>query len=257
MIVATIDYQGGISRAWSDVASFVPKLVGGLLILLIGYLIAKAIEKILDKVLQRIGFDRLVERGGIKTALAKSEYDAASILGRVVFYAIMLVVLSMAFGVFGTNPISIYLAAAVAYLPKVFVAILIVIIASAIAAAVRKLLADTLGGLSYGTFLAGAASAAILALGAIAALDQLGIASNVVNAVLYAALAAIVGVTVVAVGGGGIQPMRVRWEATLARYDQEKPNIRRQVQGAPNPEDVARQVLPSPGGVPPTSSSPL
>ena len=63
----------------------------------------------------------------------------------------------------------------------------------------------------------------VLALGVIAALDQLEIARNVVNAVLYAALAALVGVVVVAVGGGGIAPMRQRWENALTKVEAEAP----------------------------------
>ncbi len=220
-----VDYQQGVSNAWSNVATFVPKFFVFLIILVVGYLIAKAVEKILDKVLQRAGFDGLVERGGVKKALAKSKYDAASILGKLVFYAIMLFVLSTAFGVFGPNPLSDYLHSIVAYLPKVFIAILIVIVTMAIAAAVKTLIESSLGGLSYGKTVANLASVFIVALGVIAALDQLQIAKNVVNALLYAVLAAAVGVIVVAVGGGGIVPMRSRWEATLDRYDQEKPNI--------------------------------
>ena len=220
-----VDYQQGVSNAWSNIATFVPKLVVFLIILVVGYLIAKAVAKILAKVLERVGFDDLVERGGVKKALAKSKYDAAGILGQLVFYAIMLFVLSAAFGVFGNNPISAYLRSIVAYLPKVFVAILIVIVTMAIAAAVKTLIESTLGGLSYGKTVANAASILIIALGFIAALDQLEIAKNVVNALLYATLATIAGILVIAVGGGGIQPMRTRWESTLQRYDEEKPNI--------------------------------
>jgi small-conductance mechanosensitive channel len=217
-----MDWQGGLEQAWNNVAAFVPKLLACLVILIIGYFIAKAIEKILDRLLERVGFDRWVERGGIKRALARSKLDASSILARIVFYALMLVVLSTAFGVFGDNPISGYLDAAVAYLPKVFVAILIIVIAAAIASGVKTLVESSLGGLSYGRVLANVASVVIIALGVIAALDQLEVAENVVNAVLYASLAAIVGVVVVAVGGGGIQPMQERWRRALARYDEEK-----------------------------------
>jgi len=54
-----------------------------------------------------------------------------------------------------------------------------------------------------------------------------------VNAVLYAALAAAAGIAIVAVGGGG-SPRCARWEATLARYDAEKPNIGAQAAKAPS-----------------------
>ena len=218
-----IDYSTGVSNAWSNVATFVPKLVVFLIVLVIGYLIAKAVAKILTKVLQKAGFDRIVERGGVKKALASSEYDAAAILAKIVFYAIMLFVLSAAFGVFGTNPISDYLHAIVAYLPLVFVAIVIVVIAAAIAAAAKALIDNSLSGLSYSKLLGNIASVVILAFGIIAALDQLHIATNVVNAVLYATLAMIVGVVIVAVGGGGVKAMSQRWDSVLTKYDEEKP----------------------------------
>jgi len=222
------------------VVQFLPKLVGFLLILVIGYVIAKALQKIVNKVLEKVGFDHAVERGGIKKALARSQYDASDILARIVFYAVMLFVLSTAFGVFGQNPISDYLSAIIGYLPKVFVAILILVIASAVAAGVKLLVQNTLGGLSYGRVLANVASTVILALGVIAALDQLQIAQNVVNAVLYATLAAVVGIAVVAIGGGGIAPMRQRWESTLAKVEAEAPNARREAQSTGSPVDAVR-----------------
>lgn len=205
------------------VIQFLPELVAFLLILVIGFVIARLLQKVVNKVLERVGFDRAVERGGVKRALEKSRCDASDILAELVFYAVMLFVLSTAFGVFGPNPISTYLTAVIGYLPKVFVAILILVIVSAIAAGVKLLLEGTLGALSYGKVLANAASVVILALGVIAALNQLQIAQNVVNAVLYASLAAIVGVVIVAVGGGGIAPMRQRWETTLAKVENEAP----------------------------------
>jgi Conserved TM helix len=239
-----INFGTGISNAWSNVATFIPKFVVFLIILIVGYLVAKAIAKILSKVLTRVGFDRLVERGGVKSALDRSQYDASDILAKLVFYAIMLFVLSTAFGVFGTNPVSDYLHAVIAYLPLVFVALIIVIIASAVAAGAKKLIEGSLGGLSYGKTLANLAAGFILAIGIIAALDQLHIAANVVNALLYAALAAVVGIAIVAVGGGGIKTMSQRWEAVAARYDEEKPNIAAAVRTAPSITEQAAQLAP-------------
>jgi hypothetical protein len=239
-----INFGTGVSNAWSNVATFIPKFVVFLIILIVGYLIAKAIAKILSGVLTRVGFDRLVEHGGIKSALDRSQYDASDILAKLVFYTIMLFVLSTAFGVFGTNPVSDYLHAVVAYLPLVFVAVIIIIIASAIAAGAKKLIEGSLGGLSYGKTLAKLAAGFILAIGIVAALDQLHIAANVVNAILYAVLAAVVGIAIVAVGGGGIRTMSQRWEAVAARYDEEKPNIAAAVRAAPSVTEQAAQFAP-------------
>jgi hypothetical protein len=95
--------------------------------------------------------------------------------------------------------------------------------------------------LSYGTLLANAASTVIIALFAIAALDQLHIAQNVVDALLYATLAAVVGVVIVAVGGGGISTMSARWQAMADKYDQEKETMRQQVRSAPSVREQAQQ----------------
>ena len=125
-----VDFSRGISTAWANVVAFVPKFVAFLVILIVGLIVAKILEKVLDKVLERVGFDRLVERGGVKQALARSRYDASGILGRILYYAVVLFTLSTAFGVFGRNPISDYLRAVIAYLPRVFAAVIILVVAA-------------------------------------------------------------------------------------------------------------------------------
>ena len=227
-----VEWSQGIEDAWSDVASFVPKLLGCLVILLIGYFVAKLIAKAVDALLERVGFDAAVERGGVRKALEKSKFDASDIVSKIVFYALFLMVLTMAFGVFGDNPISDMLEGVIAYLPKVLAAILIIVIASAIGAAVREMLDATLGTLSYGKALANGVGAAILIVGVFMALDQLEIAPSIVTGLFYAMLAIVVGVTVIAVGGGGIGPMRSRWENALNKYDEEKPKVQEASRGA-------------------------
>ena len=66
--------------------TFVPKLVAFLVILLIGWLIAKALRKGVDVLLERVGFDRAVERGGVKRALAQSKYDASGLIAAIVYF---------------------------------------------------------------------------------------------------------------------------------------------------------------------------
>ena len=55
-----VDFQGGVSSAWSNVITFVPKLAAALLIILVGYLLARVVASVLNKVLERVGFDRAV-----------------------------------------------------------------------------------------------------------------------------------------------------------------------------------------------------
>src|SRR5207237_1291914 len=121
--------QGGVNT----VVAFVPRLVLFLVILVIGYLVAKLLEKVVDKVLEKLGFDRVVTRGAAGRAMRDNGHDASDILAKVVFYAVLLFALQLAFGVFGPNPVSALLTSIIAFLPALFIALLIVIIGSAIA----------------------------------------------------------------------------------------------------------------------------
>ena len=224
-----MDFQSGWNDAWSNVASFLPKLAAFLIILIIGWLVAKALAKVTNAVLERVGFDHAVERGGVAAALERSRYDASDIAAKLVYYAILLFTLQLAFGVFGPNPVSDLLTGVIAWLPKAFVAIVIVVVAAAIASAVKDLIGNALGGLSYGRILANVASVFILALGIIAALDQVGIATAVTGPILVAVLATIAGIIIVGVGGGLVRPMQGVWSKWIESIGQESVNVRREI----------------------------
>jgi len=219
-MILAIEFSTGIEEAWTNIATFLPKLVVFLIILLIGFIIAKVVAKIVDGLLEKVGFDNAVERGGIKKALDKSKLDASDMVAKVIKWFIYLITLQAAFGVFGDNPISDILNDFVAYLPNILVAIIIIVIAAAIAAAVKELISVALANLSYGDGLAIAASIAILVIGVFAALDQLQIAEDIVTGLFYAMLAIVVGTTIVAVGGSGVTALRPYWDRALDRADQ-------------------------------------
>jgi hypothetical protein len=233
--------KDALTSGLTTIADFVPKLVMFLVILLVGWLVAKALAKAANAVLERVGFDGAVERGGVKKALDKSKYDASDIVGKLIYYFLFLFVLQLAFGVFGPNPISELLTQVIAFLPSVIVAIIIIVVAAAIAKAVKELIANTLGGLSYGQLLANIASVFILGLGIIAALNQVGVATTVTMPVLIAVLATVAGILIVGVGGGLIQPMQARWAGWLSAAELETGRIREQVRNAPSPQEQAQQ----------------
>lgn len=231
-VIAQVDLGSSVETFVQTLGRVLPTFLLFLLILVVGYFVAKAIASIVDKVLGRVGFDRAVERGGVGRALERSKYDPSDILGKIVFYALFLFVLQLAFGVFGDNPISDLLTGVIAFLPNVFVAILILVIAAAVAAAVKEIVEAALGGLSYGRTLAVGASTAILVVGFFAALDQLRIAPDIVNSLFIALLAVVAGSAIIAIGGGGIVPMRQQWEKALARVEEEAPQLREQAEGS-------------------------
>lgn len=227
--IAAVDFGRGVSDAWAEFAVFAPKLLLFGAILVIGYLVAKAVAKVANRVLIRVGFDRAAERGGVSRALARSRYEPRGLVTKLVYYSILLITLQTAFGIWGPNPVSRLLDGIVAFLPKAAIAIIIIVVAAAIARVLRDIVSSVLAGLSYGQLLGNVASGIVLFLGIIAALEQIDVATAVTTPVLIAVLATISGTIIVGVGGGLVRPMAHRWEEWLTTIRREVNAVRVEV----------------------------
>jgi mechanosensitive ion channel-like protein len=224
-----INIQQGLTDAWTGIASFIPKFLGFLVILIVGYVVAKLAQRLVDALLERVSFDRWVERGSLRDALARSRFDASDILGLIAFWTVFLLVLQLAFGVFGPNPISDLLFGIISYLPNVFVAVVVLVIAAALAKVVTDLLGAMLGSVSGGIWIARGAGLSILVLGIFMALNQLRIAPAIVNGLYYAILAIVVGSAIVAIGGGGIRTMQRYWERAALNLETKTSEVKQAV----------------------------
>ena len=223
---AQVDIGDSVDNAVDSFIDVLPKVLLFIAILVVGFIVARVVSRLIDTVLEKIGFDRWVERGGIKRALANTPYDASDFLAKLVYYALVLFTLQLAFGVFGDNPISELLDGLIAYIPNVFVAVLIIVIAAFVASAVRDIASAALSNAEFGSLLTKLAYWAIIVVGVFAALDQLEIAPTIVTGLFYALLAVVAGSAIVAIGGGGIVPMRSRWEAFLNKAESEAAAVR-------------------------------
>lgn len=236
-VLAQVDIGDSFQNAWARAVELTPQIVLFLVILIVGWFVAKLIAKLVDTVLDKVGFDRWVERGGVRKALGHTDYDASDLLAKVVFYALFLIVLQMAFGVFGDNAVSDLIEGIVAYLPNIFVAILIMVVAAYLAAALREIVQGAIGGTQYGRLLATGSFVAVLVIGIFAALDQLRIAPTITTGLFYALLAVVAGSAIVAIGGGGIVPMRSRVERWLTRAESEMSRIDQSTERRPGSAD--------------------
>jgi hypothetical protein len=230
---ATLNLRTGIESAWTMFMNFIPNFLLFVAILVVGYFIARLLARALEAFLHKVGFERVTERAWPKQALAKSNWTASKVAGAVLFWTLFLFVLQLAFGVFGPNPINQILLGIIAFLPNIFAAIAIIVVAAFVARVTKGILEAALGNLVYKRFAANAVSAAILALGIFAALVQLQIAPAIVLGLFYAMLAVIVGSAIISIGIGGITPMRAEWERALGKVRQEAPNIKAAVSNAP------------------------
>ncbi|WP_163511516.1 mechanosensitive ion channel family protein [Fodinicola acaciae] len=219
MLQALID---GLGAAWTSIATFVPKLVGFLVILLIGWLIAKGISKAVEMLLTRTGFPRLIERSGLGGVMSRANFDATTLIVKLVYYFILLMALQLALTPFGSsNPVSQLLNQVVAFLPRIAVAIVLVVVAAAVGKVVSDLIRTALGNRAYAGLLGTVAQVFLVALGIIAALNQMDIATTVTTPVLIFILATVGGILVVGIGGGMVKPMQQRTDGWLSRMESE------------------------------------
>jgi hypothetical protein len=223
--LASVSVSQSVQNLLNTVAHSLPKIAVFLLVMVVGWIIATVVRRVVQALLHKLNFDRVAERGAIGPALVSRGYSASGLLARLVYYAVLLVTLQLAFGVFGPNPVSTMLNGMVSWLPKAFVAIILVVIASAIAKVVKDLLGAALGGLSYGQFVASTAAIVIIALGVIAALNQIDVAASVTTPVLIAVLATTGAILAIGIGGGMVRPMEQRWERMLSAAERETSSL--------------------------------
>lgn len=210
-----VEWSRGIEDAWSDLASFAPKLIAALVVLMVGWFIARVIRNVIERVLKKIKFDQYVDKAGIGAPIERAGYpDSGKLLAKLLYYGIMIIVLQLAVSVFGDSAVNEAFDGLLAFIPKLFIALIIVVITGVVANTVRSLVASAVSHLDAGPLMAKAAFVAIWVIGGFAAFDQLDVASDTVDT-LFQSLAYSLGlIIVIKFGVGGIWAARDRfWPA--------------------------------------------
>ena len=205
-----------LSNAVNLILTFIPRLVGFLVILVVGFILAAVLSKAVTFLLRKIGFDRLADRIGLTRFEQRMgvRLDAAGTLGKLVYWFIVLIFLVPAADALGLPAVSNILNTLVAYIPNVFVAILVLFLGTLAATVVADLVRGTVASANIGNpdILAGIARWAIMGFAALIALEQLKIAPALVNELFGAVVAAVAIAFGLAFGLGGQEAAR-RWLA--------------------------------------------
>ncbi len=169
-----IDFTQPFEDAFGKLLGFIPNLLGGLVILAVGYFVAKLLGNLVGKLLGKVGFDQWMEKAGVSGVLQRSGtgLTASAMLGKVVFWFVFLISFTMFASALGVPEISNFMSAMLGYIPRIFAAIVIVCLAALFA----NFLAAIIRGATGNETLAKVGKYAILVYAAFAALTQLGIA---------------------------------------------------------------------------------
>ena len=196
------------------ILTFIPRLVGFIVILVVGFIIATLLSKALTLVLRKVGFDRMANRIGLTRFEQRMniKMDPAGVLGKIVYWFIVLIFLIPAADALGVPAVSNILNSLVAYIPNVFVAILVLFLGALFATFVADLVRGAVATAKIGSpnVFAAIARWSIIGFAALIALEQLQITPALINELFGAIVAAVAIAFALAFGLGGQDAAR-RW----------------------------------------------
>jgi hypothetical protein len=207
-----------LREALGDLVAFLPALVAGLIVLLIGWLFAAVVRRLINALLPRTGFDRFLSRHRVTTR-APETHAGSRIVASAAFWAVMLIALMQAANVWGLEFLANGLARAIAFVPNIVAAALIFGVALFLGNWVRERMRERseVERERWGTaFLPDATRAGILTVGVLFALRQLQIAPDLLLIGFALVLGALAVATAIAFGLGGrhtVHQMTQDWYA--------------------------------------------
>lgn len=220
-IHSSIDHGFSVFFAW------VPRALGFVAVLLIGYVIAKLVGNLVYRATHRAGLDRVVH-GGVGGGVIQRAVPAPSrLLGKITFWALFLGALSIAASVLGIRALTTFVGAVWAYIPNVIAALLIFLIAGAIAGGVAALARRVMGETPLGKIVASAVPILVMTIATFMILEQLKIAPGIVKITYTALVGAIALASALAFGLGGRDVASRMLEGAYAKGQENKEQYRR------------------------------
>ena len=232
-----------IDHAFTVFFAWLPRLAGALVVLLIGYFVAKIVAKLLAGVLARAGLDRTLHSGQGGNFVQRVTDSPSSLLGRIAFWAILLGAISLAASVLGIAALTGFVAAIWAYIPNVIAALAIFLVAGAISAAVAGLVGRTMGDTPLGKIVATAVPIVVMSIAVFMILEQLKIATQIVTITYAAIWGAIALGSALAFGLGGRDVAARMLEGAYASGQRNREQFRRDLdQGMQRASDEVDRV---------------
>lgn len=178
---------GSLTQLGGDLAAFIPKLLGMIVILMVGWILARILQAAAGRVLERAGLDRAAERLGVSETLQEAGLVRApsGVIARLLFWLLMLTFVLSAVETLGLSAVTSTIDRLIAYLPNVIAASLIVVLGLLLARFVGNLVASgaAAADMPYARALGSGARAAMIIMVTILSLEQLGVDAA---ALLYA-----------------------------------------------------------------------
>ena len=201
MLIA--DVGDSVQRGADVFALWVPRFLGFIAVLIIGYFIAKIVANLVSRFLRRTGLDDRLRSGTAGDWIGRVTRSPSSLIGRITFWLIFIGAISIAVDVLGIQALDDFVGTVWAYVPNLIAAFLIFLVAAAIAAGVGAIVSRTMGDTTTGKVLSTVVPTLIMAVAGFMILDQLQIAETIVTITYASLLGAIALGMALAFGLGG------------------------------------------------------
>lgn len=192
-----------INTIAAGVAKEVPNIIGAIVVLVIGWILAGIIGAIVRGGLRRAGLDRFVDESHAGSLVRRVTKSPARAIGRLAFWLVLLGAISLAVSVLGIPALTGFVAAIYAYLPNVIAAVLILLVAIAVSAVASGLAVRLMGDTPTGKLIAGIVPGVIFSVAIFMVLEQLKIAPAVVIITYTAIIGSVALGAALAFGLGG------------------------------------------------------
>jgi hypothetical protein len=252
------------TEAMQNLLGFLPALIGAILILIIGWIIAGVLAGLIEKGLKAIGFEKAAQSTGIAGFIenAGSGWTASKLVAEIIKWFIRLIAIQAAASILGLDQISQVINAILLWLPNLVVAIVIIVIGALIANFVAGIVRGSAAEMGFSTpnLLANITRYAIIGFAAVAAFNQLGIAPTVVNTLFIGLVATLVLAFGLAFGLGGQQTAAQITQGWYEKGRQATPRIAEKVKQAEAEQEggtspTVRSSAPATGAATPPASS--
>jgi hypothetical protein len=227
-----MDIDNSVQQAFDGFFGFLPNLLGFIVILIIGFVVAKIAQAVTRKILEKVGVDRHLHASNSHQYVERV-LPGASVsngMARVVFWLVFAFFIVAAIGALQIAAVTTFMNQVLAYLPNVIVAIAIFVVAALVSAAVAGAITKTMGDTPTGKIAATVLPAVVMVIALFMILEQLEIAPEIVRIAFAATMGAIALGLALAFGLGGRSVAQRMLEEAYEKGRQHKDQVRSDLQ---------------------------
>jgi len=196
-----------LQNVWAGVISFLPSLIGALILIIVGLIVAAGLRALVERIINALKIDSLLRKVGLAPFFERAglQINSAKFLGLLVYWFLVIVFVLAVTDILGLYGVSLFLRDVISYLPNIIVAVLIMLAALVVANFLKSVVRASVASakLHNPKFLGSLTWWVVVVFGFLAALIQIGIAGTILNTIVTGLIAMLAIAGGLAFGLGG------------------------------------------------------